>query len=107
MVPVRKKEDLKARWMCDYRDLNACPVSDAFPLPDITNNLQQPSGASVFMTLDSAGAFHAIPVKPESQDVTAFVCPWGQYQYLCMAFGVKNGLAMYSRLIETAVARLP
>ena len=61
MVPVRMKEDPKARWTCDYRDLNACTVSDAFPLPDITNNLQQLSGASVFKTLDSAGAFHAIP----------------------------------------------
>ena len=107
MVPVRKKEDPKARWTCDYRDLNACTVSDAFPLPDITNNLQQLSGSSVFSTLDSAGAFHAIPVEEESRDVTAFVCPRGQFRYRRMPFGVKNGPATYSRLIETAVQKLP
>ena len=107
MVPVRKKEDIKPRWTCDYRDLNACTVSDAFPLPDITNNLQQLSGSSVFTTLDSAGAFHAIPVEEESRDVTAFVCPRGQFRYRRMPFGVKNGPATYSRLIETAVQKLP
>ena len=62
LVPVPKKNGKGIRWAVDYRRLNAVTKKDAFPLPNIADNLSCLAGSCVFSALDGAGAFHAIPV---------------------------------------------
>ena len=59
---VPKKNSKEIRWAVDYRHLNAMTKKDAFPLPNIADNLSRLSGSRVFSALDGAGAFHAVPV---------------------------------------------
>ena len=80
---------------------------DVFPLPCMEETIQQLSGSMIFSCLDSAGAFHAIPVHPESKEKTAFCSPLGLYQFRMMAFGLKNSPAIYARVVEKALAHLP
>ena len=63
LVPVPKKNSKEVRWAVDYRKLNAVTKKDAFPLPNIADNLSRLSGSRVFSALDGAGAFHAVPVQ--------------------------------------------
>ena len=107
LVPVRKKDTEEIRWCIDYRQLNAATVDDAYQLSRIDTSLQKLAGSKIFSILDSAGAFHTIPVEKESRPYTAFSSAFGQYQFLRLPFGVKNGVPAYSRLIDKALSHLP
>ena len=60
LVPVPEKNSQEVRWAVDYRRLNAVTKKDAFPLPNIADNLSRLAGSRVFSALDGAGAFHAV-----------------------------------------------
>ena len=107
LVPVRKKDTDEIRWCIDYRQLNAATIDDAYQLSRIDTSLQKLAGSKIFSILDSAGAFHTIPVEKDSRPYTAFSSAFGQYQFLRLPFGVKNGVPAYSRLINKALAHLP
>ena len=107
LVPVRKKDTSDIRWAIDYRLLNSVTVEDAYYLSRIDTSLQKLTGSKIFSVLDSAGAFHTIPVEPESRPYTAFSSCFGQFQFLRLPFGVRNGVQAYSRLIDMALAHLP
>ena len=107
LVPVRKKGTTKLRWAVDYRPLNSMIEADSFPLPNIEDNLSKLQGSTVFSSLDSAGAFHGIRVDPDSQPLTAFVCPRGSFQFLKMPFGICNAPSCYARMVARALETLP
>ena len=81
-------------------------VEDSFPLPRCDKSLGQLTGSQVCTSLDSAGAFHTIPVAKESRLLTTFYSPLGIWQFCRMPFGIQNGLAIYSQLIQKALAHL-
>ena len=107
LVPCVKKGTSQLRWAVDYRKINQLTVKDAFPLTSIEGNLHQLGGACVFSCLDSAGAFHSIPIVEECRDFTAFVSPHGQFRFVRVPFGLSNAPAAYSRLVQMALDRLP
>ena len=94
-------------WAVDYQKLNAVTKKDAFPLPNIADNLSRLAGSLVFPALDGAGAFHAVPVRHVNREKTAFSSPFGQYQFVRMPFGLANAQATYSRLVTKALQHLP
>lgn len=106
LVPVRKKGTDKLRWAIDYRFLNQNTVKDSFPLALIDSNLQRLGGAKVFSTLDSAGAFHNLVVDPDCRDYTTFNSVFGQFRFVRLPFGVANGPAAYSRLVQLALEQI-
>ena len=101
------KKNGSVRWCVDYRRLNAVTTRDCFPLPSIDDNLAKLSGNYVFSTIDGAGAFHVVDVKKEDRPKTAFSTPFGLYQYTRMPFGLMNGPATYSRLIQIVLRGIP
>ena len=107
LVPVKKKGSEKLRWAVDYRRLNEVTIKDAYPLANIDCNLHKLATAEVFSTLDSAGAFHTMPIREEDRDLTAFVTPFGHYRFSKLPFGLCNAPAAYSRLVQIALDRLP
>jgi hypothetical protein len=107
MVGVRKKNSEVTRWCVDYRLLNKKTVKDAYPLQSIESNLHKLQGAKIFSTLDSAGAYHSVEIHPESREYTAFITPFGQFQFARMPFGLSNAGACYSRLVSRALQFLP
>ena len=106
LVPVRKKGTDKLRWAIDYRYLNDATIKDSFPLALIDSNLQKLTGAKVFSTLDSAGAFHNLVVDPDCRDYTTFNSVHGQFRFVRLPFGVANGPAAYSRLVQLALDQI-
>ena len=107
LVACKKKGSDHYRWAIDYRAVNALTTKDAFPLANIESNLHKLSGAQYFSTLDSAGAFHCIPILPEHRDYTSFVSPMGHYRFIKLPFGLANAPAAYSRLVSMALQNLP
>ena len=105
LVPVLKK-DKTTRWCVDYRNLNEKTVADAYPLPSISENLDQLEGSRVFSTLDAAAAFNTIPVEERSKPLLAFTTPWGLYTFSRMPFGPTNSGATYCRFVDLLISKL-
>lgn len=94
LLVVPKKADAsgktKMRVVVDFRKVNDATVGDSFPLPNITEILDQLGKAKYFSTLDLASGFHQIPMEEGDKCKTAFSTPHGHYEYNRMPFGLKN-----------------
>lgn len=77
---VRKKNG-SDRLCVDYRALNSNTISDKYPLPLISDQIDRLRGANYFTCLDMASGSHQIPIPPDSIEYTAFVTPDGQYDF--------------------------
>ncbi len=53
------------------------------------------------------GAFHEVPLTKSSKPKTAFATPFGTYHSKRMPFGLSNGPATYSRLMQMALQQIP
>ena len=107
---VPKKPDAqgnkKWRMVIDYRALNERTVGDAYPLPNITDILNQLGGARYFSVLDLASGFHQIPMHPNSVAKTAFTTPFSHFEFMRMPFGLNNAPARFQRLMDRVLTGL-
>ena len=69
--------------------------------------MARPPKSTVFSCLDGSGAFHVLEIRKEDRPKTAFSTPWGLYQYKRMPFGLCNGPASYSRLVQLVLQGIP
>ena len=101
------KKNGTIRWCVDYRRLNDITVKDTFPLPNIEDNLVRLADSRIFSCVDGSGAFHVIKIRKEDRPKTAFSTPWGTFHYKRMPFGLTNGPASYSRLVQLVLHGIP
>lgn len=93
--------------MCiDYRALNENTVPIGFPLPLIDHQISRLKGAKFFTSLDMASGYNQIPVHPDSVEKTAFVTFHGSWQYLAMAFGLRDAAPIFQRAVMDALGIL-
>jgi len=74
----------------DFRGLNDKTVGDAYPLPNITEILDQLGGAKYFSIVDLVSGFHQMKMHPGDSHKTAFSTLHGHYEFDCMFFDLKN-----------------
>jgi len=108
IVPKKMDASKKQKWrvVIDYRKWNTIAIRDAFPLPLITEILDQLGNAKYFSCLDCFPGFHSVKVKAEDAHKTAFSSDIGHYQFVRMPFGLKNAPAKYKRLMNTVLSGL-
>jgi len=110
ILVVPKKSDAsgtqKLRIVVDFRRLNDLTIGDSYPLPNVTDILDQLGNAKYFSTLDLASGYHQIAMSERDKNKTAFSTPYGHYEFNRMPFGLKNAPATFQRLMNAVLAGL-
>uniref|UniRef100_A0A914Z7V0 RNA-directed DNA polymerase n=1 Tax=Panagrolaimus superbus TaxID=310955 RepID=A0A914Z7V0_9BILA len=106
VVVVNKGNGAK-RVCVDLRRLNSVVQLDPYPLADMSELIQEASGAAWFSCIDLASGFLQIPLDPSSIPLFGFVCHEGVFEFMYLPFGYKNAPGIFQRVMKHLLADLP
>ena len=110
LLVVKKKADAsgeeKWRLVIDYRKVNEKTVGDAYPLPDVTEILDQLGQSRYFSCIDMVMGYHQIEVAEQDRAVTAFSTKEGHWEYKRLPFGLKTAPATFQRMMNVVLSGL-
>ncbi len=99
-ITIAPKKDGTFRFCCAYQRLNDATIPDKFVLPRADDLLDRVMGHAWYSALDGFSGYYSLGLHPESVMKTAFATSFGVFCWLVLPFGVTNGPAAYSRLVE-------
>ena len=103
---LAKKKDVSLRLCVDFRRLNSVSKLDAYPMPRIDDLIDLLGKAKYISTLDLTRGYWQVPLAEEARHKTAFVAPFGLYQFNVMPFGLKGAPATIQRLMDGVIRGL-
>lgn len=99
-IHVVQKPDGRYRPCVDYRAVNNVTRKNAFPLPNVEDQIQAAAGHRLYTMLDLRDGFWQIPMSEESIEKTAFSTPHGHFEFLVMPFGLTNAPATFQEFMN-------
>ena len=105
-IVVVRKPDSSIRLCIDYRQLNSITEKDAFPLPRVDDAIDAMAGARYFSTLDLAAGYWQVEIDEAAKAKSAFVTPFGLFEWNRMPFGLCNAPATFQRLMNRVLGDL-
>src|SRR6266545_7081877 len=85
IVIVGKKDE--SRRMClDFRKTNEVTKKNQYPIPRQSEIFASFEGAGWFTSLDLASGYWQVEIKLKLREVTAFITPWGLFEWNRMLF---------------------
>ena len=105
-VVLIPKPDNTLRFCVDYRRLNEATVPDAFPMPRIDDLIDRVGKAKFLTKIDLSKGYWQVPLDEEAIPVSAFVTPFGHFQWKYMPFGLRNAPATFQRLVQKVLLGL-
>jgi hypothetical protein len=98
------KKDRSWRPCGDYHRLNAVIIPERYPLPNMQSLHDRMAGCTVFSKIDLVKAYHQIPIAEE--DIQKTATPFGLWEFLFMAFGLRNAGQALQRLKDNILIGL-
>ena len=86
-----KKKDGSLRLCVDFQSLNKVTKKDRYPLPLITDLLDEPQKARIYTKIDLQHMYHLVQIAEGNEWKTAFCTCYGSFEWLVMPFGLTNG----------------
>jgi hypothetical protein len=108
MVPKKADASGEKKWrlVIDYRKVNERTVGDAYPLPDVTEILDQLGQSKYFSCIDMVMGCHQIEVAEQDRAKTAFSTKEGHWEYKRLPFGLKTAPATFQRMMNVVLSGL-
>lgn len=103
LVPKKNGE---FRLCIDYRTLNKYIAKDNYPIPVIEDQINVLKNKRYFSILDLKDGFYHIRMAEESMPYTAFVTPFGQFEFTKMPFGLKSAPTRFQKFVNEIVDSL-
>ena len=99
-IVVVPKVDGGKRMCVDYRALNAISRTYIWPMPRIDDILAKWGKAKFFTTLDLRSGYYHIALDKDAIKKTAFVTPFGKYEYLKVPFGLAQAPSYFQNFMN-------
>ena len=103
-VDFRKLNSLQPKVDKAYSKAKGC--LSLFPIPKIDELYARLNGSYVFSTLDLRSGYYHIALKDEAKAKTAFVTPFGKYQFNVTPFGLAQAPAYFQDLMQKVLVGL-
>ena len=103
IVVIIKKNGVDIRLCIDYRRVNQLTRLMVYPMPLISDLLEDLDKALWYCSLDMASGFWVVEMTERAKLISAFVTPFGLFEWLRMPFGLKNAPQIYQRLVDNAL----
>ena len=104
-VVCARRKDGRLRLAIDYRRVNAVSAASTLhPIPLMEDLLDRLGNAKFFSVLDAKCGYHQLPLHPAESEVTAFVVPWGQYEWAERTpFGLHGAGFSFQRMMSAVL----
>ena len=95
------KKDGTARFVSDFRKLNAILKSVQYPMPLIKEVLTRREGFDYVTILDLTSQFYHFGITPRARKLCTITTPFGLYEYCRLPMGIKNSPAFAQGVMES------
>ncbi|POM67890.1 Reverse transcriptase, partial [Phytophthora palmivora] len=103
IVVIIKKNGIDIRLCIDYRLVNSLTRLMVYPMPLINDLLDDLDKVLWYCSLDMASGFWVVPMTDRAGSISAFITPFGLFEWNRMPFGLKNAPQIYQRLLDNAL----
>jgi len=94
------KKDGKKRMVQDYRYLNEWTIKNNYPLPLISDIVENIGTKKVFTKMDLRWGYNNVWIKEGDEWKAAFTTPEGSFEPMVMFFGLTNSLATFQAMMN-------
>jgi hypothetical protein len=98
--PHTDPENPEWRMCIDYRMLNARTKKNTYPLPLISDCLQQIGNARYISKIDLTSGYWQVLIAEADIEKTAFNTRGGKYEFVAMPFGLTNAPATFQSIMN-------
>nr|KAE8919718.1 hypothetical protein PF009_g29979 [Phytophthora fragariae] len=103
IVVIIKKNGVDIRICIDYRLVNGLTKLMIYPMPLTNDLLGDLDKVLWYCSLDMASGFWVVSMTDRARAISAFITPFGLFEWNRMPFGLKNAPQIYQRLIDNAL----
>ncbi|POM76019.1 Reverse transcriptase [Phytophthora palmivora] len=103
IVVIVKKNGVDIRLCIDYRLVNSLTQLMVYPMPLINDLLEDLDKVLWYCSLDMASGFWVVTMTDRARAISAFITPFGLFEWSRMPFGLKNAPQICQRLIDNAL----
>jgi len=100
------KKDGSKRIVIDYRNLNNQMVKNNYPLPLITELINNMGSKKVFTKIDLRWGFNNVRIKKRDEWKGAFIMHIGSFEPTIMFFGITNSPTMFQAMMNEILRNL-
>ena len=94
------KKDRKKRMVQDYRYLNKWTIKNNYPLPLISDVLENIGTKKMFTKMDLRWGYNNVRIKEEDEWKAVFTTPEGLFEPTVMFFGLTNTPATFQAMMN-------
>ena len=103
IVVIIKKNGEAIKLCIYYRRVNQLTRLMVYPMPLISELLQDMDKTLRYCSLDMDSGFWVVEMTEPDRMISAFITPLGLFEWLRMPFGLKNAPQIYQRLIDNSL----
>ena len=100
------KEGGSMRFCTGYRKVNTVTVKDSYPLPRVDDVTDAIGNAKFVTKIDLFKGYYQVELSDNAKEISAFITPFGLYEYTVMPFGMCNAPSTFQRIINLIIRGL-